>query len=76
MNLKPKLKKRKKKVCLFCADKKTIDYKDISFVRKFISDRGKILPRRNTGCCALHQRMVARAIKQAREIGLVHYTVE
>ena len=76
MILNPKLKRRKKKVCIFCADKITIDYKDIPFVRKFISDRGKILPRRNTGCCALHQRMVCAVIKRARQIGLVPYTVE
>ncbi|OGC06020.1 30S ribosomal protein S18 [candidate division WOR-1 bacterium RIFOXYA2_FULL_36_21] len=76
MNIKPKLnKKRKKKICLFCADKKELDYKDLPFVRKFISDRGKILPRRNTGCCSLHQRMVAKIIKRSRHIGLVPYTV-
>lgn len=75
-NVKPKLKRKKKRACLFCADKKTLDYKDIPFVRKFMSDRGKILPRRNTGCCALHQRMVAKVVKRSREIGLVPYTIE
>ena len=73
---KTKLKKRKKKVCIFCADKRGIDYKDLSFVRKFVSDRGKILTRRSSGCCALHQRMVAGAIKRSRDAGLLHYTVE
>lgn len=75
-NAKPRLKKRKKKVCIFCADKRTIDYKDLGFVRKFVSDRGKILPRRNTGCCALHQRKVAGSVKKARETGLLPYTVD
>jgi small subunit ribosomal protein S18 len=70
------LRKRKKRVCLFCESKRTLDYKDVSFVRKFISDRGKILPRRSSGCCALHQRMVAKAVKRAREIGLVPFTVD
>ncbi len=70
------IKKRKKKVCIFCADKVTIDYKDLPFVRKFLSDRGKILPRRSSGCCALHQRRVASVIKRAREAGLIPYTVE
>jgi len=74
-NANTKLKRKKKRVCVFCADKKKIDYKDISFVRRFISDRGKILPRRNSGCCALHQRMVAMTIKKARHIGLIPYTV-
>jgi small subunit ribosomal protein S18 len=69
------MKKRKKRVCIFCESKKTLDYKDVGFVRKFISDRAKILPRRSSGCCALHQRMVAAAIKRARQIGLVPYTI-
>jgi len=69
------MRKRKRKVCIFCESKKTLDYKDIGFVRKFISDRAKILPRRSSGCCALHQRMVAMAIKRARQIGMIPYTV-
>ncbi len=70
------LKRRKKKVCIFCADKVVLDYKNLPFVRKFISDRGKILPRRSTGCCTLHQRMVARVIKRDRQAGLIPYTVD
>ena len=69
-------KKRKKKPCLFCVEQKKLDYKDVGLVRKFMTDRGKIAPRRITGCCALHQRMVAKAIKRARQIGLVPYVVE
>lgn len=76
MTGKPKMKRRKRKVCIFCADKRTIDYKDIGFVRKFVTDRGKIAPRRSTGCCALHQRMVASTIKRARETGLIPYSVD
>jgi small subunit ribosomal protein S18 len=53
-----------------------LDYKDIAFVRRFMTDRGKIAPRRLTGCCALHQRMVAGVVKKARQVGLVPYTVE
>lgn len=71
-----KFKKRKKKPCIFCENKRQLDYKDIPFVRKFISDRGKVLPRRTSGCCALHQRMVANAIFRARHIGLVPFSVE
>lgn len=70
------MKKRKRKVCVFCEDKIKIDYKDMPFVRKFVTDRGKIAPRRQSGCCALHQRMVAAAIKRARHAGLLAYTFE
>jgi len=69
-------KKRKKKPCFFCIEKKTLDYKDAGFVRRFITDRGKIAPRRMSGCCALHQRMVANAVKRARQIGTVPYVVD
>ena len=72
----PEFRKRKRRPCVFCVDKKTLDYKDVSFVRRFITDRGKIAPRRMTGCCALHQRMVAGVVKKARQVGLVPYTVE
>lgn len=78
---KPKLqsaqfKKRKKRPCVFCIDKNELDYKDIAFVRRFMTDRGKIAPRRNSGCCALHQRMVSKAVKRARQIGLVPFVVD
>ena len=69
-------KKRKRRPCVFCIDQKGLDYKDIGFVRKFMTDRGKIAPRRMSGCCALHQRMVATAIKRARQIGLVPYVID
>jgi len=69
-------RRRRKKVCVFCADKKVLDYKDLSFLRKFISDRGKIASRRSSGCCARHQRLVAMAVKRARQAGLVPYTLE
>lgn len=69
-------KKRKKRPCVFCIDQKGLDYKDTSFVRRFITDRGKIAPRRLSGCCALHQRMVATAIKRARQIGTIPYVLD
>ena len=69
-------KKRKPRPCVFCIDKKVLDYKDAGYVRHFMTDRGKIAPRRLSGCCALHQRMVAKAIKRARQIGLVPYVVD
>ena len=66
--------KRKKKVCAFCAEKvEFIDYKDAGRLRKFISERAKILPRRITGTCAKHQRQLAIAIKRARQIALLPY---
>ena len=65
----------KKRVCQFCADKNAvIDYKDAGKLRKFLSERGKILPRRVTSTCAMHQREVTAAIKKAREIALLPYT--
>ena len=69
------IKKGKKKYCQFCADKTTyIDYKDIALLRKFVSDRGKIRARRVTGNCSQHQRLVATAVKNAREMALLPYT--
>lgn len=64
----------KPKFCPFCVDKSTIDYKDISKLRKFVSERGKIEPRRRTGVCAKHQRRLALAIKRARFLALLPYT--
>ncbi|HVL63602.1 MAG TPA: 30S ribosomal protein S18 [Actinomycetota bacterium] len=65
----------KKKYCAFCADKKlVIDYKDVNLLRKFVSDRGKIRARRVTGNCSQHQRRVASAVKNAREMALLPYT--
>lgn len=66
--------RKKKKVCAFCADKiEHIDYKDVPRLRKFISERSKILPRRITGTCAKHQRQLTVAIKRARHIAILPY---
>jgi small subunit ribosomal protein S18 len=68
-------KKQKKKFCIFCKDKiQYVDYKDVGLLRKFISDRGKIRARRVSGNCAQHQRDVATAVKNAREMALLPYT--
>ncbi len=67
--------RKKKKVCAFCADKiEHIDYKDVARLKKFVSERSKILPRRITGTCAKHQRALTTAIKRARQIALLPYT--
>lgn len=69
--------RRRRKVCQFCVDKvDSIDYKDTAKLRKFVSDRGKILPRRMTGTCAKHQRQLTEAIKRARHVALLPYTAE
>ncbi|MGB2783454.1 MAG: 30S ribosomal protein S18 [Atribacterota bacterium] len=65
-----------KKVCLFCKEKILADYKNIDLIRKFITEQGKMLPRRATGSCARHQRTLAIAIKRAREIGLLPYVAK
>ena len=65
---------RRKKVCQFCADKtETIDYKDVEKLKKYVTERGKILPKRITGTCAIHQRAVTTAIKRARVVALLPY---
>lgn len=67
----------KKRVCQFCADKSAvIDYKDAAKLRKFLSERGKILPRRVTSTCAMHQRELTLAIKRARQIAILPYVSE
>lgn len=68
--------RRRKKVCAFCADKefKYVDYKDTAKLKRFLSERGKILPRRVTGTCAKHQRALTAAIKRARHVALMPYT--
>lgn len=69
--------RRKKRVCAFCSDKSNyIDYKDVNKLRRFVSERGKILPRRITGNCAKHQRVLTLAIKRSRHIALLAYTQE
>jgi small subunit ribosomal protein S18 len=66
----------KKKVCKFCIQKLKIDYKDGDTLRRFVTERGKILPRRITGTCAKHQRALALAIKRARIIALLPFVAE
>jgi small subunit ribosomal protein S18 len=68
-------RKSRRKVCQFCAEKvEVIDYKDVAKLRKFVSERSKILPRRVTGTCAKHQRELTTAIKRARHLALLPYT--
>ena len=70
-------RRMKRKVCSFCADKvETIDYKDVAKLRRYVSERGKIVPRRISGCCAKHQRKVTESIKRARYIALLPYVVD
>ena len=69
--------RRRRKVCSFCVDKvEAIDYKDAAKLRRYMSERGKILPRRMTGTCAKHQRQLTEAIKRARHVALLPYTAE
>ena len=66
----------RRKVCRFCADKNAkVDYKDQSTLKYFVTERGKIIPRRISGNCALHQRAVAKAVKQSRGLALIPYLV-
>ncbi len=65
--------RKKKKVCMMCTGK-TVDYKDPEILRKYINEKGKILPRRVTGNCARHQRFIAQQVKRARAIALLPYT--
>ena len=69
-------KKKKKKVCVFCGKDNVIDYKDTNKLKRYVSERGKILPRRITGNCAKHQRALTVAIKRARHIALMPYVAE
>ena len=70
----PNNRNRRKKVCAFCADNVDyIDYKDTQRLRKFVSERAKILPRRITGTCAKHQRELTEAVKRARHIAVIPY---
>ncbi len=71
------MKRTRKKVCQFCADRSEfIDYKDIAKLKKFMTERAKILPRRVTGCCAYHQRELTTAIKRARQLALIPYAAD
>jgi len=78
MDHRPKPKRRhfpRRKICRFCAEHaREIDYKDLRVLRNFITERGKIIPRRISGNCALHQRHLTRAIKRARYMALMPYT--
>ena len=74
-NRRPGGRKGRKKVCSFCVDKiETIDYKDVAKLRRFISERAKILPRRVTGTCARHQRQLTVAIKRSRHLALLPFS--
>ena len=71
----PKFRKQRKKVCALCSDKNLVlDYKNGEQLRKFINEKGKILPRRATGACAKHQRDITLAVKRARHIAVLPYT--
>ena len=72
--MKPRARRPRRKVCGFCVDKvQHIDYKDTARLRKFVTERGKIMPRRMSGVCATHQRQLAIAIKRARIVALLPY---
>lgn len=71
----PKFRKAKKKVCVLCSDKNfVLDYKNAEQLKKFINEKGKILPRRATGACAKHQRLITLTVKRARHIAIIPYT--
>ena len=73
--MRKRMGRRRKKVCVFCADaaNNAIDYKDVNKLKRYVSERGKILPRRITGNCAKHQRALTVAIKRARHVSLMPY---
>lgn len=76
-NDRPRARRPKRKVCLFCVDKiEHIDYKDVARLRRYMSERGKIVPRRISGNCAKHQRQLTTAIKRARIIALLPFVAE
>ena len=68
--------RRRRKVCIFCGKDNVIDYKNTAMLKKYVSERGKILPRRITGNCAKHQREITTAIKRARHVALMPYVAE
>ncbi|MPM49032.1 30S ribosomal protein S18 [bioreactor metagenome] len=72
-----KARRPRRRVCSFCVDKvEQIDYKEVDRLRRFLTERGKILPRRVSGCCAKHQRKLTQAIKRARIVALLPFTTE
>ena len=73
----PRGRKPRRKVCSFCVDKiEYIDYKDVNRLRRFVNERGKIMPRRMSGNCAKHQRQLSEAIKRARQVALLPYVTD
>ena len=76
--MKRRVVRRRKKVCVFCADKTNagIDYKDVNKLKRYVSERGKILPRRITGNCAKHHRALTVAVKRARHVALMPYSLD
>ena len=73
----PRFRKQRKKVCLLCSDKNfVLDYKNFDIMKKFVNDKGKILPRRTTGACAKHQRDITTAVKRARHIAVLPYATK
>ena len=73
----PKFRKMRKKVCTMCANKELVlDYKNYDQMKKFVNEKGKILPRRATGACAKHQREITTAVKRARHIAIIPYTTD
>lgn len=73
----PRFKKQRKKVCQLCSDKNfVLDYKNFDSMKKFVNDKGKILPRRTTGACAKHQRDITLEVKRCRQIAMLPYTQE
>ena len=76
-NVKPRGNRKRRKVCAFCVDKvEHIDYKDTAKLKRYLSERSKILPRRMTGTCAMHQRQLTDAIKRARHVALLPYVTD
>ena len=75
--MKRRVGRRRRKVCVFCGEENAvIDYKDVNKLKRYVSERGKILPRRITGNCAKHQRALTVAIKRARHVALMPYTLD
>ena len=76
-NVKPRGNRKRRKVCAFCVDKvEQIDYTDAQKLKRYLSERSKILPRRTTGTCAMHQRQLTDAIKRARHVALLPYVTD
>ena len=71
--VKKRAPRRRRKVCVFCGKDNTIDYKDVNKLKRYVSERGKILPRRVTGNCAKHQRAITVAVKRARHMAIMPY---